>query len=420
MARLAATLTLERYSKNLVLLERRVQPCRSFTRGLMEFLYTQNSQLANAVALADPDKRTLNYASNLGMGIISWTNAGKIASPGGSGWDFAFFEQTSQSELASKVPGVDLGIQIGAANTAATPSDRRMAQRIGHGTKLADGGSTLYESFDTGDDSNVAIHGASQAGQQFIPQHDHRIDTVGVKLFKTGAPPADCIVEIRPVTPGKGYTSGYGQICNTVLATGNIAAAGVGASPGAFVNCNLAVPVDLYAGHVYAICLFMAGGSGANCYNWRYNNAAGTSIYARAWGYNSGGNYYWIGQLSGYMTSADNITFSVPQPGVGKTMMFREYGMSIGEMEYGATILRPIATANPNSSFDIVRRFTNLSTAAITVQEVGIMMCMPITPVFVAPNGGAIGMCARDVVGPGVAVANTEILVVTYTPSITV
>jgi hypothetical protein len=409
--RLTATLTLERYHKNFGLLDRRIQPCRSFTRGLMEFLYTQNSQLANAVTLADMDRRTIDYAIS-----AQATGVGRIVGASGSGWDLLGIS----TELAAKFPGTDIGIQLGAGNTAATPTDRRMAQRIGHGTRAADGASALFESWDTGDDTNYPIHGASQAAQYFIPQSDHRIDNVEVKIYKTGAPPADLVVEIRPVTQGPGATTGYSRVINTVLATGNIAAAGVGAgAPGAFVNCALTVPVDLYAGHMYAICLYMAGGTGANCYNWRYTNAANTSTYSKAWGYNNGGPYYWIGAGSAFFTSTDNITFA-PQPNVGRTCLFKEYGMSIGEMEYDATILRPIVTADPISSFEIVRRFTNLSGASITIQEVGINMVMPVLAITTGSNGNGIGMIARDVVAPGVAVADTEILVVTYTPSITV
>jgi len=93
-------------------------------------------------------------------------------------------------------------------------------------------------------------------------------------------------------------------------------------------------------------------------------------------------------------------------------------GRAGGEMEYGGCELVNIAFADPNGTFDVRRYFTNLSGGAITVEEVGINAA---GGHYVSNDWGPVfPFCiARDLTG-GVAVANTELLRVTYTIQITV
>lgn len=91
------------------------------------------------------------------------------------------------------------------------------------------------------------------------------------------------------------------------------------------------------------------------------------------------------------------------------------HGRAGTELEYGGCELVGIVFSDPNGEFTIRRYFTNHSGGGITVEEVGIHTV-----------GGNYGdraawafLIARDLTG-GVAVANTEILRVTYVPQITV
>lgn len=92
------------------------------------------------------------------------------------------------------------------------------------------------------------------------------------------------------------------------------------------------------------------------------------------------------------------------------------HGTQAGRFEYGGCELIGIAFANPNGQFTIRRYFTNNSGGAITVQEAGIYS--------VGTDYNTIWawafLIARDLVSPGVAVANTELLRVSYVVSITV
>jgi len=90
------------------------------------------------------------------------------------------------------------------------------------------------------------------------------------------------------------------------------------------------------------------------------------------------------------------------------------HGNGAGQLEYGGNEILPIVIAAPSASFIIRRYFTNNSGGAITVQEAGIYAKITITT-----NYAYAACIARDLTG-AVAVANTEILRVTYVPQITV
>lgn len=94
------------------------------------------------------------------------------------------------------------------------------------------------------------------------------------------------------------------------------------------------------------------------------------------------------------------------------------HGSGAGELEYGGCEFLSIAFADPDGEFTIRRYFTNNSGGAITVEEVGIYAAG--THYLVNNCGTSYPFCiARDLTG-GVAVANTELLRVTYVPQITV
>ncbi|MBA7589973.1 hypothetical protein ES708_32072 [subsurface metagenome] len=93
------------------------------------------------------------------------------------------------------------------------------------------------------------------------------------------------------------------------------------------------------------------------------------------------------------------------------------HGRSAGQLEYGGCELFGIAFSDPNGEFTIRRYFTNASGGSITVNEVGIYS------VGCSKKSSGYSwafLIARDVVSPGVAVLDGEILRVTYVPQITV
>jgi hypothetical protein len=107
-----------------------------------------------------------------------------------------------------------------------------------------------------------------------------------------------------------------------------------------------------------------------------------------------------VGSGSTAVTPTDNSLATVIPQGKGQ-----------GQLLYDGTNLYGIVFSNPNGSFNIQRYFTNSSGDSITINEVGIY----------AVGLSAYPFCiCRDLVSPGVTVANGQILNVVYTPQITV
>lgn len=405
---------LDRFDRDFRLLERREQPMRSWTKGLLEILYISHAQIVQGAPYSggyDIDKTPRAAYQKVGAGgVPRWmSDHGKIVSPGGftppgnvlEAGDFRY-------QIAN---GCDMGIQIGTDNTAVTPTDNRLRHRIGHGQRAADGGDVTFEAEDTGDTNsdNVINNDNTQLAAPFNPKQDFRCSSVEVKVFKTLAPAGPLTVEIR--APKTHVTQFWACPSSTVLATGTIASAAIGASPGAFVACVFGTPIDLYAGHEYFIVLHSAGVDGANYFSWRWTTTTlpyDRNFYVPASAV-SVGDYMWRA------TTTD--AWTTPSVALNVGFMFRVIGRSIGEMEYGGCDLVNYSVINPNASFDLRRFFYNRSGGSIDVREVGISTRMS---TFLGNFMAVPWLIARDVVAPAVTVNNTEILLVTYTPAIVV
>lgn len=427
MGKLATQLELRRFDKNFQLLEYRKQKSRSFTIGLMDLLYEMMLPATQAapVSAVTVDRVTIsidNYDPSTLSLYYSWiTGNGRVASPGG----FSVVQDISRTAMTNggaigtfkSVPGCDLGIVVGVGNTAVTPTDRRLYQQNGHGVRPADGGDILFDSYNGAvDDADGVIYDINWRAHGFVPYQAHRIYSVKLKLWKNGAPPNDLIVEIRglaeAVSPGI-TAEGPVTARASVLATANIAAAGLGGSPGAYVAATFATPIDVLPGHVYYIVCHTTAGTAGNCYEWRYDNTSATYTNYPVAVTSVANELECIG-VSGDSGATWTLTNN-------KCHMFEEYGRSVGDFEIGGCDVKRMTVANPNASMIISRFFTNRSGATINVAEVGI--CAGVSRQDGTGSQGSSMhsiLIARDVVGPAVVVLDTELLLVTYTPAIVV
>ncbi len=409
-----ATLDFKRFDRDWLLLEHRRQPMRSWTKGLFEMLYLRCAQIGGAAPLAgyDNDGTPRNWAMGSYSGSVqrALDDHGRIAAPGG----LSYFKTagqwgTNSSELWKYMQGNEIGIQIGNDNTAVTTTDKKLGRRIGNGKQAADAVDATFEAYDTGDSAENVIYGSNWLGQLFIPQHDFRCWSVELKLWKQGNPPNPLDVYICAQRTDSGTDVFNPQVTNP-LAAGQILAGVLGATPGTFTICTFGTPIDLYAGRQYAIISKTTGGDGSNRYWWRKNSTS--PYYGRSLIYS--GNYF-----TNTLTSNDSgATFN---PTEGQIHLFKVVGRSIGEFEYSGCEVNNISFSDPNGSFNIQRFFRNRSGASIDVQEVGINALFN----SMTSSGGGFGrvlpvLIARDVVDPAITVANNEILLVTYTPQITV
>jgi hypothetical protein len=410
--------TLERIQrKTFRVLERRHFPMKSWTQGFFENLYVLHAQTTYAAPQTtvdvDNNARFIDaYQASGATNVRFYGNALRLNSPPGNGANIGdgYIAGNGIWVPYYSLPGCDGGIQVGTGNTAVTPTDRRMVHRIGHGQRAPDGGAVLTEYYNTDDDSQEVAYGVFWVAQMFVPDHDFRLSRVDLKIFKTGAP-GDLTVSIRGQSHDDTLTNNY-PIDGADLTSGTIAEAAIpAASPGAMTTCNFATPIDVYAGHIYYIVIRALGGGVGNTVSWRIDNTA--SPHQRApYSYQIQNTHYVESASSGVAWTAN----------LAKTALFEVYGESQGEFEYGGCEISNIAIANPNGSFDIRRFFYNNSGASIDVEEVGLV----VVGNHNYTSGGNIAtylkpiLAARDVVAPALTVADTEILLVTYTVGITV
>jgi len=408
-------LDLYRFNKNWKLLEKRRQLSRSLTIGLMDYFYSQFNQ----ILLAAP--HTITNVDRVLFDIDTTNTApyaqyipGRIAAPGGNS-----AIQTGENGLATpamyyslktSILGADLGILVGTGSTAVTPTDRRLVSRISHGVRPADGAETLFNSYAAGEDASGDISAATiWLGQMFVPAVSHRCTSVSVKLYKAAAP-GDVTVRIRSLATHTAASAFYPTAAYCAdLGSATIAEAAIGGvSPGALVKATFATPFDLYAGHYYAIIVNCPGAGGANHIYWRRDDAAPT--FDRGFTDSS--------LASTKLGSADS---GATWTSSGGTYMFEENGQSVGEFEISGCDILGKAIANPNGEFVIRRFFSNNSGGSIDVAESGLTCCG-----FHHDNSnqqygaGTTYLIGRDVIGPAITVANTEILLATYTIQITV
>jgi hypothetical protein len=269
--------------------------------------------------------------------------------------------------------------------------------------------------YDSGDDADSEVYGNYYYVQLFIPYATHIPTSVKVKIWKENNPPGDLEVIIVPTWWGVNSDRLYPAV-NYVshCGTGTITAASIThtSSPGDWYECTLSSADYVYAGQMYAILLRQAGhvGDSSNNYHWRRDSSDATHMRSP---YN---------QYSSSYGSSSNQGSSWSISG-GDCFMFEEWGKAdLGELIYGGNVFRNFIVSNPNASFDIVRIFENACGQPLTVNEVG--MHMYGKSMWESSGywycGGHIYLIARDIVSPGIALANGEILEVTYTPQITV
>ena len=417
---------IDRFDKNWNHLEHREQWSRSFTKGLLDLLYTAHSQATVAVPYVATDIDLCSRSIDIDQpsGNADYSRGGgsplQIGAPGGDAGVNVWPSNIGQygNGVQCVIPGHCLGIVVGAGNTAATPTDRRLAQMIGHGVRPPDAGDVIFDSYAAGEDAGTVMDNINDwCAQGFIPKTTHRIYSVRVKISKAGAP-GNLTVGIK----GSDFVQGSGgdtsfnwsnpttALCPDIV-SGTIVEADI---PGAaaLTSCVFATPIDVIAGRRYFITLRALGASAGNSVTWRFDTGGATFEHNPSWtSANTGLTFKSISTNGG-------ATYGIVE---GSCYMFEDIGRSVGELQYGGCNVENLVIANPNASFDIKRFFTNHTGGNITVQEAGIMAA--------AKRGGTVAakyntaaspfLIARDVFA-GVVIADTEILLVTYTPTITV
>jgi hypothetical protein len=384
-------LTLKRMTGKGLVVEERIRPARSFTQNLMELLYIAHAQILYASPRTVYDiTGSVKYADSeyANCGNLNRTEKGTllVASPGGRGQVWVPGEgnnPTGSSVNAMSpppqtlLPGELIGIQVGGSNTAVTPQDRKLSQRIPHGQRGPTSPAASIDSITTGDNSQYNL----PVTIYYLPNRQIDMSSIKFLMYRSGTP-GTITLQVYACTPSYNSRSLWSLLA-TATTDGNTLPTG---APYEWREFILGSPVTLIPGMGYAFAL----------------SSAASMVYVR-------------------LSSASNIGYQYPRVmnsiSVSYLFLYDLWGTTLREIEYGPCEVGSLSVVNPNASFVIRRLFSNTSGGSITIRECGIYAGCS----WRADYGGSFPLCiARDVISPDIVVNNGEILEVKYTPQITV
>lgn len=392
-------LTIERRTRSGRLIERRSQYVRSFTQNLMELLYLAHAQITFAakrdvtdirggVVWSDIERYSSSYGRNQRANLL-------VAAPGGNAQVWVGGEASSGVTNApppqTLLPGELIGIQIGSSDAAVTPQDFQMASRIPHGRRTAVVSAVSQESVLIGDSGYDSMDNSGWKGFFWIPTRQITVTSIKLLMYRNGTPGTlnfhfkPCHMKNGTGSPPEVYTW---NILATATTNGDTLPTGSTYEWREFV---LSTPVTVVPGMGYVFWGTKTGSGSA----YRRLNTSGSSAYANPRVLDTYGGTYWY----------------------DKSPLYDIWGTAPQEIEYGACEVSGLSVSNPTAEFIIRRLFTNNSGADVTVSECGIYAGCSWRPEY----GSSFPLCiCRDVIAPGITLADGEVLAVMYTPRVTV
>jgi hypothetical protein len=394
-------LIIEKKSGSGRIVERRRQIVKSFTQNLMELLYLQHAQITYAAkrdvwdirggyVWSDAERYTGNFGRNQRANLL-------VTSPGGNSQVWVGGEASYNSSPVldpppqTLLPGELIGIQIGSGNTAVTPQDAKLANRISHGQRAPIVVATSLDSVLTGDGGGDNLDTSAYRGFYWIPNRQMTVSSIKLLLYRSGTP-GTLSYHFKPAHMKNGTVNPPDIYSFNVLATastnGDTLPTG---APYEWREFVLSTPVIVVPGMGYVFWGIKSGSGSA----YRRIITSSNSAYSNPRTLESPGGTYWYNNSPIY-----DIIGTTPR-----------------EIEYGPCEVSGLKVTNPTAEFIIRRLFTNNSGGNITVEECGIYAGCSWHPEY----GSSFPLCiCRDVIAPAITVADGEVLAITYTPQITV
>ena len=145
-------------------------------------------------------------------------------------------------------------------------------------------------------------------------------------------------------------------------------------------------------------------------------DTGGTAIYVQgasggAWSVTAASGNSSYGIVIGSGQTAGNT----PIPSTSSLAAQIPAGINSGQIEYGAVSVSSVSTSGQTTSFTISRSFTNVSGAAINVNEIGIVALVS----GFGLSSSQYVLIAYDIPSSNIAVQNGQTLTITYTFSVT-
>jgi len=128
---------------------------------------------------------------------------------------------------------------------------------------------TLYEYYNTGNDSYGTLYGAIWRAQTFTPATAHKVTSVKLKLYRVGSP-GTVTVSIR-ATDASGHPTGS-DLCSGTIDGNTLTTA----TAGAWYEITLGAGYNLSASTKYAIVARAPSGNTSNYVQWLVDSTSAT------------------------------------------------------------------------------------------------------------------------------------------------
>ena len=377
---LTANLILERLSREKRLLERQEQPSRSFVKGFLGLLYVGHAHLGSGSPYSQKDIRGNSRASDVnerGVPLL-------IASP--PGW--TDYMSNTRYDSAVHISAELVGIQLGTGTTPPAPTDYALENRIPHSDHIPETVSSRGEYYLTQvTPGEEEVYGTRWIAIQFTALWAHTIYSARLRMYREGLP-GTVTISIRSSLTGA-------DLCSATLDGDTLTTD----TAGEWREITFSTQAELGFLGEYYIVVRATGGDTSNSV---HLIADADEVYP-------GGVNYYSTNGGGSWSRHSGYSYSY-------LCLFEEFGRDLSRgILYGGCEVFGLSFSGPNGQFTIRRFFANASGDSWTVHEVAIY----------AMGTHHSGQCwsfmiARDIVSPGITVADGELLAVTYVPQITV
>jgi len=363
------------------------QPARSFVKNFISLLYVAFAQVNYNILDIDGLDRSVKYSPS---------------EYSGRGANLAIVPPGNDRLL---VPLECIGIQVGSSDTAVTPIDTDLGDRIHHIDRTPEAANVVTDAFQwSGSISATLLYGASWATAQILVPWAVRLYTCKLRLYRYGT-----LTGRGPLTVGLRKCDAAGNPVGLDLISGSVDDVTLQGLPDAEPGTLLEVTFDsqyvIRPHTMYALVPRLPNGNSSNRLSW-VRSSSSSSQYP-----------YKRGRAQGLTSSDSGASWSTLS--YYNQHFFQLLGRRPNGLSYHGTVLRELikpAVPPPDMQFTIESFFSNYCGSAITVKEVGVYA----TGSTDREYEGYSFLAARDVLGSPITVAANELLRVRYVVQITV
>jgi len=380
---LTAQLEIDKFGRNGV--ESRRQPARSFVKNFINFLYTAFAQANYDMTDIDGFTRNVKYLP----GELTGANLA-IVPPSGN---------------RPSVPIECIGIQVGSSDTAVTPLDYDLGERVHHVDRTPETTNAVMEAFQWSKTiGSSSVYGSNWKAAPFFVPWAVNVYSCKLRVVRSGT-----LTAKGPLTVGLRRCGVDGKPTGSDLISGSVDGTTLQGLPTALPGTLLEVTFDsqyvVRPYTKYALVMRLPNGDGSNYVSVTHSNES----YNRP--QHKRGLCAGLSSTDGGTSWSSFLNYN--------QIYFQVLGRRPNGLCYHGTMLRELikpVSPPPDMEFTIEALFSNYCGTGVTVKEIGIYATGSTDTNFEAFSF----LVARDVLTSPITVAANEILRVRYIVQITV